>query len=376
MSLFPQTKKSRLRAKGEKYSPLGGRFSNRLQIEDAARRRAAGAVRTKLNPLREEGVTEGQAHAGRVKDLDQTYDYMDQGVQDAYAKTQSALDKLIATHVSSDQASQAALAAALASSRGANLEQANAVGGVLPTGDEAGIEQSAAATGASSLGSLAAAVGDTAQTSAAGIGRARLGRARAVEDEQQRNAAKQAQILKAKTSVKQEAPALKEEALEELENAELAKQTEKNREKIAKGSLHLEGQKTDEEQRHHEAEEGIAWASIRAEKQKFQKELQVAQQEGANQSEINKIKARGEQYERGVDVFQSYFENTKPKQRNPATLFKNLTLTVSPEMALKIMEHANGPEFAAFVRTKRGGGSGGTKGKPGPYRGAHPGLGS
>lgn len=370
MPLFAQTKKQRARAKKEKYSPLGGRFDNRLQLEDAARRRAAGEVNTKLKPLREEGIVEGQAHAGRVQDLGQTYNYMDQGVQDAYAKTQAALDKLLTTNVAAGETSQAALAGALASSRQANLDQASVVGGVLPDTGEAGAQQAAAATGATSLATLGAALGDTSQTAAGGIGRARLGRARAVEDEQQRNAAKQSQILKAKTAVKQEAPALKEAALGDLENSELAKQTEKNREKIAKGSLHLEGRKTTEEEEQHDAENAIAWGAIRAEKEKFQKELQLAQSEGANESKLNKIKARGEQYNRGVEIFQSYFENTKPKQRNPASLYKNLTLTVPPAMALKIMEHAGGGEFAAFVAAKRRGKGPATEGN----RGAGPGA--
>ena len=90
-----------------------------------------------------------------------------------------------------------------------------------------------------------------------------------------------------------------------------------------------------------------------------------AQEEGANEAQVNKIKARGKQYNRGIEIFQSYFENTKPKQRNPPSLYKNLTLTVPPEMALKIMEHAGGGEFAAFVAAKRRGKGPATEGNRG-----------
>lgn len=360
------TPDQRRRLRKEKYAPLGNRYKTQLDLERAANQRTAGVIRPKLGALTEEGVAERQAHKGRVQDLGQTYAYQDNAVRDAYAKTQEALDRVLTTSATADTTSQANLAAALAQSREANLDQANAVGGTLGEGNAAANEQAVASLGSSSLASLGQSVAAGLTSAAGGIGRVALGRTRALEDESQRFGAKIGEIQKAKTGVKKEWGSVKEEQREALENAELAKATERAREKIAKGSLNLEKRKTTEEEHQHDAENAIAWGAIKAEKEKFRAEIEAASGEGGK-AEAEAIAAK---YDAGVATFQSYLDNHKPNQVVPADLFRAITLSTNPKMALDIMSHTTNQQILAFVAKKRGGGKKKeTSGPPNPKTG-------
>lgn len=356
--------KQKQRLKKEKYAPLGKRFPNQLELERAANRRTAGVIRPKLNALTEEGVSERQAHSGRVADLGQTYAYQGNAVDEAYAKTQEALDKVLTTSSTASTTAQQTLAAALAQSREQDLAQANAVGGVMPVGADAANQQGVAALGTSSLASLGQSVGASLASAAGAQGRVAMGRTRALEDESQRFGAKIGQVQKAKTGVKKEIGSVKEEQREALENAELAKATERSREKIAKGSLHIEGRKTDEEERQHKAENDISWGAIATEKEKFQAEIEAATGEGGKK----RAEAIAAKYNAGVSTFQSYLDGHKPNQVVPADLFRALTLSCSPKMALDIMAHTTNQQILAFVSKKKGGGVE-KKGPPNPKTG-------
>ncbi len=342
--------KQKRRLRREKYSPLGNRFDNQLELERAANRRTAGVIRPKLNALTEEGVAERQAHGGRVGDLKEMYGYQDDAVRDAYARTQEALDRVLTTSATANATNQDTLAAALAQSRAANLDQATSVGGVLGEDNAAATQQGIAALGGSSLASLGQSVAGGLRSAAGAIGRTAVGRTRALEDEQQRHTAKIGQVQKAKTGVKKEIGGVKEEQREALENAELAKATERARQKIARGSLDLEGKKLEEEEEQHDEENAIAWGAIRAEKEKFRAEIEAAAGEGGKA----KAEAVAAKYNAGVATFQAYLDNHKPNQVVPADLFRAITLSTNPKMALDIMSHTTNQQILAFVAKKRG----------------------
>lgn len=347
------------RLRKQKYSPLGNRFKNQLQLERAANQRTYGAIHPKLQAETEEGMATRSAHRGRTQDLTQNYDYMDQQVKAAQQKAQAALDNVLATTNTSTTEAGNNLAAALARSREGSEEQANAVGGVLPAGNADQVAQAVTATGDTSLGSLGQRLGEVSSANAQGITRAALERVRALQDEAQRFGAKIGLIQKAKTGIKKEIPAVKEQERENLENAEVAKATERSREKIAKGSLHIEGRnattaekEAEENKRHHEAEEGISWGAIRAEKAKYKNQVAGAK----NEAQKERAEAEQAKYNSGVNIFAEYMQGHKPKEVNPKDLYRNLTLAVPPAMALEIMKHTSNKRILAFVASREGGG--------------------
>lgn len=323
------------RLRKEKFNPLAPGVRNKYQLRKAIGRRTQGVIRPKLNALKEQGVEEGQAHEGRMRDLSGMYNYYGDKLSSAYARASEALDKVLASTGASDQASQGALLAALEQSRAADRSQANAVGGVLPQGSGADTVTAAAGAGNASLANLANMFGQNINMAAGRIGTGALARTRGLSTEDERYAAIREKLQKERQDVKQSIPSVREEQRKNILDEELARAAERERENIARGSLHLEGKKQKETERSNRVQEQIAWAGIRLEKEKIQKEINGA----GSEAEKEAAEARGEEYNRGVEVFQGYFEKTKPKAYDPQSLFRSLTLTTSPEVALKIMEH-------------------------------------
>lgn len=347
---FPGSKiKHPNKLKKEKFSPLAPGIKNKYQLRKAIQRRTEANIRPKLRAVNEQGTEEGLSHSGRKKDLAGYYDYYGTQVQDAYTKAQEAMNQVLATTAGANTGSQATMLAALESTHAGDLAQANAVGGVLPQGlgDDVAVE--AAGAGNASLADLANIQSSNAGLAAGRIATAGLGRVNALSGEDARFTAIQKELRDKRGEIKEETPAAREEARKAILDEELARASEREREKIARGSLKLEGKKTNEEVRSNKANEAISWAAIQAEKEKFKKEVAGA----GGEAEKEQAEARAEQYNRGVEIFQGYFDNTKPKSYDPKTLYRNLTLTVSPEVALKIMSHGP-PRFQEFVANRSG----------------------
>lgn len=354
------------RLKKEKYNPLAPGIENKYQLRKSVNRRAEGNIRPKLATLNEQAVKEGQAHRGREKDLKQYYDYYQSQAQEAFNSAQEAMNQVLSTNAAATSGAQDTLLAALEASQAQDRAQATSVGGVLPEGTGEDVAAQLSAMGLENLAGLSDIGSQNARLAAGGIGRAALGRTNALQHELARFAGIQGQIRNKRTDILKELPAAREEARKDIENEELARATEREREKIARDSLKLEKRKTGVEEtaeerasreaaeakRHNIATEGIAWGQIRAEKQKYQDEAREVAESGAGQAEKEAAKAKAEQYNRGVEIFQGYFDKTKPKSYNPQTLFRNLTLAVPPNVALEIMSHGP-PRFKEFVHNKR-----------------------
>jgi hypothetical protein len=360
MPLTPDEKRRKRNEKlrGQKYEPLAPGIENKLQLRRSINRRAKGAIAPKLGAVNRDLQAETQAHEGRERDLTGMYDTYTTDVEDAYKKAQEAAQSLFGTSASAIGGSQANLLAALEQSRAQDLSQATTVGGVLPQGIGDEVATQAAGAGSSALAGLAASLGSGVGRAADRIGTAGLAQASARGKEQSRFLAKQQQLRGERKEVQKELPTAREEARKEIEDAELARASERNRENIARKSLNLEKRKTsneekqiDETQRSNEANESIAWAGIRTEKEKYRMEVE----EAGSGAEQEAAEAQAQRYDRGVEVFQRYFENTKPKAYDPKSLYRNLTLAVGKDTALKIMSHGP-PKFQEFVRKRRSGG--------------------
>lgn len=363
------SKKEARRLRKQKFSPLKPGIKNKLQLRKAVNRRAEGVIRPKLSALNAEGVKESQAHQGRAKDLTGYYNYFQDRVGDAYNRAQEALEQVLASTAGGNEATQANFLAAMEQSRSADRAQAENVGGVLPEGLGDDVAAMAAGAGASSLANLANIQSGTAVRAAGRIGDVALGRTRALEREGSRHAASQTQLRKQRTDILKELPTAREEARKDILDEELARAAEREREKIARGTLNLDKRAQKETERSNRAQEAISWAGIRTERQAIQSQVRKEVESATSEAEKAAAEARGEQYNRGVEIFQRYFENTKRKAWDPATLYRNLTLAVPPEMARKIMSHGP-PRFQGYANKR---GSGGKKSE-GPYKGSKPGL--
>jgi len=370
MGMFTLNKKQKKKLKSEKYTPLGNRFDNQLQVLRAAQRRAYGILKPKLRAETQEGIQTRQAHKGREKDISQNYEYFDNRAREAYAKASAAMDRVLSTSIAGNTASQANLQAALAQTRGEGQETAGIVGGVLPPGGAASADATAAALGATSLGSLGEAIAQGDVLGAQGIARVAQGRTRAKQDETERFTAKIGQIQKAKKEIKSEAGAVTEEQRKAIEDAEIAKATERAREKIARGSLHLGEREAGETERHNRATEDIAWGQIRTEKEAIQAQIEQAEAEG-NDAAAAKAKAEQEKYNSAVAVFSEYVQNVPGKKVDPKDLFRKLRLVVSRKLALKIMSHTTNKKIRKWIHgfKTEGPGYGEKKGPPNPETG-------
>lgn len=361
-------KKSGSRLKKQRFDPLAPDIKNKYQLRKSIKRRTQGVIRPKLNALNKQGQEETQAHKGRIRDLQGMYGYMGTKLEDAYTRASEALNRVLATTGASNEAAQAAMLAALEQSRAGDRAQASTVGGVLPAGlgDEAAA--GAAGAGNAALANIANLFGQNTAMAAGRIGTGALARTRALSSEDARFEADRQQLQQARQAVRQEAPAVREEQRKNILDEELARASERGRQEIARGSLNLNEREATETEQQHDRENAIAWAGIRLEKQKIQQEIAGA----GSGAEKEAAEARGEQYNRGVEVFQRYFENTKKKAWDPQTLFRNLTLAVPRDVALAIMKHGP-PRFQQYSR-KRSGGKRLKKKPQGPYKDSKPGL--
>lgn len=342
--------------RGEEYQPLAPGIRNKLQLRRAINRRARGTLAPKLGAVNRELQAETQSHQGRTSDLEGMYETYTGNVMDAYQKAQEAAQNLFGTTTGAISDSQTNLLAALQRARTADQAQATSVGGVLPEGVGNEVAAQGVGAGGSTLAGLAASLGAGVGRSADRIGTAGLARTGALSREQGRFLAKQQALRGERKEIQKELPTAREEARKEIEDAELARASERNRESIARKSLNLEKRKTSleereqsETERSNRANERIAWAGIRTEKEKYRKEVE----ESGSGAEQEAAEARAARYDRGVEIFQRYFENTKPKAYSPRSLYSNLTLAVGKDTALKIMSHGP-PEFRRFVNIKTG----------------------
>lgn len=348
---FPGSKiKNPNKLKKEKFQALAPGIKNKYQLRKAIQRRTEGIIRPKLQAINEQGTEEGMSHGGRTRDLRGYYDYYGQQVQDAFQNAMAAADQVISQTAGANTDSQQNLLAALESTHADDLAQASTVGGVLPQGLGDEVALSAAGVGNASLANVANTQSQNVQAAAGRIGLAGLGRTRALESEDNRYRGIQKMLRDKRTGVKEETPAAREEARKAILDEELARASERGRQDIAKKSLKVEKRKTGVEEeaqaetkRSNEAQESISWAAIDAEKQKYRSEVEGATSEAAKEA----AEARGESYNRGIEIFQGYFDKTKKKSWNPRTLYRNLTLAVPPKIALQIMQHGP-PAFQKF----------------------------
>lgn len=349
-----QRRKRNERLRGQEYQPLAPGIKNKAQLHKAINRRARGTLAPKLGAVNRTLQAETQAHEGRARDLTGMYGTYTGDVMDAFQKAQEAANNLFGGASGAISGSQANLIAALERSRAADQAQATTVGGVLPEGIGGQVAAQGLGAGSSTLASLAASLGAGVGRAADRIGTAGLARTNALGHEQSRFLAKQQQLRGERKEIQKELPTAREEARKEIEDAELARASERNREAIAKKSLHLEGRKTTleekeaaETKRSNEANERIAWAGIKTEKEKYQEEVETA----GSGAEKEAAEAQAQRYDRGVEIFQRYFENTKPKAYDPRSLFSNLTLAVGKKTALNIMMHGP-PRFRQFANNR------------------------
>lgn len=345
------------RLKKQKFNPLAPGIKNKYQFRKATERRAEGTIRPKLAAVGKLGMEEGQAHKGRVGDLQSMYGYLQNHVGEAYQKAQDALNQVLSTTVSGNQAAQSNFLAALEQSRAADRDQATTIGGVVPEGLGDDVAAMASGAGNSAVANLAQIQSGTATRAADRIGTTALGRTRALESEMGRHRAGQKVRGKERLDILKEVPTAREEARKDILDEELARASERERQKIARQSLKLEKRQTKETERSNKAQEAISWAGIRTERQRIQQEVDDEVKGAKSEAQREAAEARGEAYNRGVEVFERYFDNTKRKSWNPQTLYRNLTLVVPPEVALSIMSHGPG-HFQQFVAKRKGKGSG------------------
>jgi len=343
-------KKNGSRLKKEKFDPLAPGIKNKYQLRKSIKRRTQGVIRPKLNALNKQELEETQAHKGRTSDLQGMYGYMGTKLEDAYARASEALNRVLSTTGASNEAAQSAMLAALEQSRSGDRAQATTVGGVLPEGlgDEAAA--GAAGAGNASLANIANLFGQNTAMAAGRIGTGALARTRALSSEDARFEAERQQLQQARQGVRQEAPSVREEQRKNILDEELARASESGRQDIARGSLDLNEREASETAQQHDRANAIAWAGINLEKQKIDRAIAGA----GSDAEREAAEARGEQYNRGVEVFQRYFENTKKKGWDPQALFRNLTLAVPRDIALAIMKHGP-PRFQQYSRKRSGG---------------------
>jgi hypothetical protein len=353
MATKPKGRNARLRK--EKFRPLAPGLENKLQLRKAINRRARGAIQPKLGEVNRTLRSENLAHQGREHDLKGMYDTYTGNVMDAYQRAQEAANQMLATSSGAIGDSQDNLVAALERSRAGDLAQATTVGGVLPEGVGDEVAAQSAGIGSSALAGLAQSLSSGVGLAANRIGTAGLARTGALEREQGRFGAKQRELRGERKEIKKELPTAREEARKAIMDEELAKASERGRQDIAKKTLKLEGRQTrvaeeheNEEERSNRANEQIAWAGIRTEKQKYRREIE----EAGTGAEAEAAEAAAQRYDRGVEIFQKYFENTKPKAYKPQSLYRNLTLAVGSKTALKIMMHGP-PRFRQFVKHKK-----------------------
>ena len=345
------SKRERRRLKKKKFRPLGSSYKNRLQLRRSINRRTAGTVQSKLQPIRRDRRAEKQKHRGNVKELGQTYTWYQQQVQTAFDRAQTALNKVLATNTQGNEVVQSNLLAALEGSRAADRSQASAIGGVIPEGLGDDIAVEAAGAGSSAQANLANMFAQNTALAAGRIGTAGVGRTRALEREKRRSSGIHGGLRGERKDVEREIPSIREEHRKNILDEELAKGTERSRQAIARKSLKLEGRKAKEEKRSNEAGEALGWAGIRTERQKIQAEVSGAGSDAAKEKAI----AKRDRFNAGVEVLSRYLENNKKESaRKPAEVFRLLTLSVSRQMALRIMSH--GPSrFQQFAKKRRSG---------------------
>lgn len=353
-SRIKPSKAKKLRKK--KFRPLAPGIKNQLQLRKAIQRRTEAAIRPKLRAVNELGKEEGRAHSGRKRDLREMYGYQQQEVSRAYEEALQAANNLLGQTGSTVTGGQETLLAALESTRAGDRAQANIVGGVLPQGEADDAVVAASGVGSATLGHLAGDIADTSRAGAGRVANVSLGRNRALSKEAERYGAVQSKLREQRQDIREEIPSAREEARKAILDEELARAAERERERIARESLELEGRKTTTEEkaqketeRSNRAQESIAWGQIRAEKQRYRREVEDA----TSGAEQEAAEARAERYNRGVEVFQRYFENNKKRKAwNPGALYRSLLLVVPKKIALDIMKQGPGP-FRRFVRKKR-----------------------
>lgn len=389
------SKKQRKKLKPEKFNPLSNRYGNRLEFEDEVNRITAGKVKPPLQALTQEGETTRREHAGREKRIQDVMTYYQQRVSDAYTKAQEAADHLTAVNSGVSTASQANLNAALGATRQANLDEATAVGGVLPEGVSDDVAAAQAASGTAIAGGTNSLAALGVQSAADRVGTVGLVRTASEGQEAQEFKDLIDAIHKKRTDVKSNIGNVRAEVSKELEDAALARATERSREQIAKGALANEGKQvqigeqeadtnqfvaqtgritadTEIKRLENEEEEGagqlaLGWAAIQNEKAKLHAEVKSA----GSEAEREAAQARAAQYSTATEAMASYFESTPAKAQKPHALFRTITATgLGRDDAINLMLHAANPQIVAWARKEIRKASGKYKKAEGPGPGS------
>jgi hypothetical protein len=362
------SKKRRRKLRGEKYRPLASNYKNKAEVAAAARRKAAGEVKPEVSSLTQEGKEARRTHGGRNRAINQQYEAAEQSIREARDRVQQAYDQYVATNTGAAQNNIDSLAAALANTRSINQDAAAISGGVLPEGnDEPTL--TAATAGATSNAGLSNVFGlsNLGVAEAAPVGFA-IGKVRALEKEQSHFQDLLDAIHEKRTAAKAKIGPAITKAEQEINQEELAKVSERERENIAEGQLENEGKqvgiankeantnrfnaKTARQEANQKAKESgvyknIEWAKIHNEEKALRTEVQAA----TGKVEKEAAEQAADAYENAVNAGINYISNTKLNQQKPQQLLSLLTNFVGRKEALKIMMHLGSPKAAKFAKT-------------------------